>query len=463
MQTTIAATLGLALLFGVAGHAAVQRNKEPVIIWAAIGLAAPLFCWFAAFLSFPADTSDTVWGLTAALTALPAAWLAYDRHRRADTGFIQIMASAATALMALVAIAQFSSGGGWAGSVLALDALGLAAWARVTGVVGVRRLAILPLGAAMLWGIGSAYPYANALASSLSGETVLTDYLPTLQETAKVTLLPALMILAILWQPIFATGKRTRIAAWAVGCAGVTAIIWLLAKQVANIQSPSDFIRLGFAERAIFTQLFFAGSWLALREAAKRPNWPSLRPIGWVLAGIALFRVIWFDLLLLNPAFVAQSVGPVPVANLASGHMALTAIWLWLLGNMAGDTRRQMPLQILSLGAMAITVLAAVRQAMQGSIMSGGALGTGENYLYSAGLLVLAIAWLARGMMAGSKLLRLAGLALLTAVTLKVFLIDAAALTGVLRILSFLGLGIALIGIGWAYGRVMGSTSKGDA
>lgn len=34
-------------------------------------------------------------------------------------------------------------------------------------------------------------------------------------------------------------------------------------------------------------------------------------------------------------------------------------------------------------------------------------------------------------------------------------LIDAAALEGVLRILSFMGLGIALIGIGWAYGRVM--------
>jgi uncharacterized membrane protein len=41
-----------------------------------------------------------------------------------------------------------------------------------------------------------------------------------------------------------------------------------------------------------------------------------------------------------------------------------------------------------------------------------------------------------------------------------VFLIDAAALTGLLRIGSFLGLGIALIGIGWAYGRVMGVAAK---
>jgi len=40
-------------------------------------------------------------------------------------------------------------------------------------------------------------------------------------------------------------------------------------------------------------------------------------------------------------------------------------------------------------------------------------------------------------------------------VTLKVFLIDAAALEGILRILSFMGLGFALIGIGWAYRRLV--------
>ena len=43
------------------------------------------------------------------------------------------------------------------------------------------------------------------------------------------------------------------------------------------------------------------------------------------------------------------------------------------------------------------------------------------------------------------------------------FLIDAAALEGVLRILSFLGLGIALIGIGKLYTRVLSGESKAKA
>jgi uncharacterized membrane protein len=92
---------------------------------------------------------------------------------------------------------------------------------------------------------------------------------------------------------------------------------------------------------------------------------------------------------------------------------------------------------------------------VHGSLISGATIDVGENYLYSAALLALAIGWLAIGIKSGLAILRLAGLALLTVVTLKVFLIDAAALEGVLRILSFMGLGIALIGIGWAYGRVM--------
>jgi uncharacterized membrane protein len=335
--------------------------------------------------------------------------------------------------------------------------LALAAWARVTGDNGVRRLAILPLGAAMLWAIGSSLGFIDAIGSSLIGEPVIGDRLPAIAKAIKVTLLPALLILAILWQPIFASGKRTRMAAWAAGGTGIIVIIWMLAKQVANIQTQPDFIRLGFAERAIFTQLLFAGGWFALQQAANRPAWTALKPIGWAFAAAALFRIVWFDLLLLNPVFVLQSVGPVPVANLASGHMALTAIWLWLFGNFVDEGKQRDGLRVLGLGAMILTVLATVRQVMQGSIMSGGTLSTAENYLYSAGLLALAIAWLARGMMAGSRLLRLAGLSLLTVVTLKVFLIDAAALEGVLRILSFLGLGIALIGIGWAYGRVMGT------
>ena len=190
---------------------------------------------------------------------------------------------------------------------------------------------------------------------------------------------------------------------------------------------------------------------------------------------MALFRFVYFDLMLLSPTSVSQAVGPAPFANLATLHYFGAAIWLWIFARAekSGDPIHKWvrPLEIGSLIATIAAVLVTVRQAVHGSniatplmsastpdgFMSINGIGytTTETYLYSASLLLLAIAWLARGIQTSSALLRIAGLLLLTLVTFKVFLIDASQLEGILRILSFLGLGIALIGIGWIYGKIM--------
>ena len=49
--------------------------------------------------------------------------------------------------------------------------------------------------------------------------------------------------------------------------------------------------------------------------------------------------------------------------------------------------------------------------------------------------------------------LRHAGMIMVLLVVAKVFLIDMSGLQGLLRVLSFLGLGAALIGLGYAYRR----------
>ena len=161
----------------------------------------------------------------------------------------------------------------------------------------------------------------------------------------------------------------------------------------------------------------------------------------------------------LNPLWVAQRVGPLPLVNLLTLHLAALALWAWLFARMADTLALQRMRMAAALAFTLLAALAVVRQAMTGSIVTGP-VGTTENYLYSAVMIVLAALWLWRGMAARSPLLRVAGLLLLTLVTLKVFLLDAAALEGLLRILSFLGLGVALLGLGWVYGRVMGRQAK---
>lgn len=451
-RTNIATALGIAVLFGVAGHVRARRPENSSLLWAIVAVAAPVLCWFTASLSNSFD-ADRVWGAVAIAAALPALWTAWEWQGRKRTPAVQPWATAAAALMLWMA-AIFLLHDDWSASYSAVVALGVAAWAKVTDGKWERRLSLIPLGAAMTLASGFSYQFLDAISASLSGVGAVLDRLPPVGDSVRTTLLPALLIAAVTWATFFATGRRTRVLAFVVGGAGVGAFLWLVAKQVADIVSPSDFIRLGFAERASFTQILFALGWFALAQAKKRPDWRSLRIAGWALSGIAIFRGMWFDLLVHNPVLDPQAVGPVPVANLLTGHLAFTALWIWLLAKNASP-RFVLALQSLSLGAMILAVLATIRQAVQGNLISGASIETGENYLYSAGLLALSIAWLFIGIKRSSKMLRVAGLSLLTVVTLKVFLIDAAALTGILRILSFLGLGIALIGIGWAYGRLM--------
>ena len=448
----VAMTSAVAALFGVAGHLGARRNGDAARHWALIGLAAPVLCWFTMFFGDTGSVSDAAFGATAFLAAIPGAYMAWTWHRTGRVNAVQGWATGSTALM------MWMAGVVWIGesdvaSYSAVVALGVAAWATITQGRAERRIAIIPLAIATVAGAALSYRFLGALSDSLSGVQAYYASMPEIADALRNTLIPALLILAITYQPRFATGSKTRAAAFVVGGVGIAAFLWLIAKQPAAISTPGDFIRFGFAERAIFTQILFGLAFAALNQAKTR-SWPSLATGGWVLAGVAVFRLFWFDLLLLNPVMVPQAVGPVPVANLATLHMVLTAFWLWLLAKEA-PPRSVLACQGLSLGAMIVAVLVTIRQAVQGNLISGAVIETGENYLYSAGLLALAIGWLAIGMTRASKLLRVAGLLLLTAVTLKVFLIDAAALTGLLRILSFLGLGIALIGIGWAYGRLI--------
>ena len=108
------------------------------------------------------------------------------------------------------------------------------------------------------------------------------------------------------------------------------------------------------------------------------------------------------------------------------------------------------------IGAFGAGATAALLLAMAGHDLAQRELVSGTWLLAAAGLLFA-------GIRLPDKALRLAGLLLLTATILKVFLVDASALEGVLRILSFLGLGAALIGIGKLYTKVLSAERGGGA
>ena len=78
---------------------------------------------------------------------------------------------------------------------------------------------------------------------------------------------------------------------------------------------------------------------------------------------------------------------------------------------------------------------------------------TAETYTYSAVWPVFALFLLASGILFKASPLRHGALAVLVLAVLKVFLVDMSDLEGLLRVASFLGLGLCLVGIGFVYQR----------
>jgi len=430
--TFIAAPV-LALLFTAPGLALLDRARS----WAVIalgGIAGPVLL---ANLLEPSRLTDWHWALlefVAAALAFLVSW-----RRRAATDILDpglIGGALAAAILFATAAGQLVAIE-WIGAIFAIATLGIGLWARHTRDRTLLTLPALGIAAILCAAIEPILDYALLIARSLAGEGVTTPLLPPLAEAFRV-LLPLITTIALL-APDSRQFGQLRKAALATGLTIALLLLYHLAKLPLAIATDARFESLGFIERALITHALFGAAFL-LRT--RRPT------IALPLFGLAFGRLIWFDLIVLNPVFVAQQVALFPLAL----HFALTGFWLY----------RFLPQPIATRAAIAaalLATLAAVRQAAHGSILTGP-IGTGENYGYSIALLLLALAGLTLGIRSGSRDLRLAGLGLLTFVTLKVFLVDAAALDGLLRILSFLGLGIALIGIGWVYRRFLAARPK---
>lgn len=431
-----AAVIAAAPIFAAPGLWLLHRARAWAIL-ALGGIGGPLLLANAIDASRLADWQ---WAMLELPAAALAGWVSWRRRGQAgqrDPGLIG--GAILAAVLAGTALGQLT-GVNWIAISFAALALTLGWWARRTGDPHLHLLPAVALAAILIAGIGPLARYAGLIADSASGAHLPYRQLPGLAETSR-HLLPAVAVAALL----LARGEqfgRLRPAVWVGAVTLGLMLLYHLAKLPLALDDEARFVAWGFVERALITQTLLAGGWLGIRRV-------RLRALGLGLFGLGLIRILWFDLLILNPIFVAQQVGTIPLLNVAALHLALAAVWSWSFA-------RAPVWRYLGMAFTLAAVAIAVRQAAHGAFLTGP-ITTGENYGYSAALLLLALVWLSMGIRSGARDLRLAGLTLLTAVTFKVFLIDAAALDGLLRILSFLGLGVALIGIGWVYNRFLGT------
>lgn len=212
------------------------------------------------------------------------------------------------------------------------------------------------------------------------------------------------------------------------------------------------------AEQSVYTLITLAGSAILIVLDRRAPS--PIFHVGSIAVGVLSAAMIALShFLALNPLVTDESTGRIPVLNLLFIAYLLPAVAAGALALYARDKRPRWYVAMLALlGALLAFAYATltVRRFFQGEhIGAWRDFGQVEMYSYSALWLVLGVALLVGGLALRSHILRLASGALIVIAVVKVFLLDMSELEGVLRALSFIGLGLVLIGIGLFYQRML--------
>ncbi|MEW6641963.1 MAG: DUF2339 domain-containing protein [Pseudomonadota bacterium] len=202
---------------------------------------------------------------------------------------------------------------------------------------------------------------------------------------------------------------------------------------------------------------------------------------------VALAMAIGLERLRLRSGSIVHNVGAIVLTAMAGSGIAfglLTSEWPTLTGADVGGAIIGLLLLGYALPAMLALVLARtvtpphrpaayahtvaavalvlafafvsleVRRFYHGPVLTGTTTDS-EQYAYSVVWLLFGVVLLGAGFILASQRARLASAVIIGLTVLKVFVIDMSVLTGVYRALSFMGLGIVLVSIGWLYQRIL--------
>ncbi len=231
---------------------------------------------------------------------------------------------------------------------------------------------------------------------------------------------------------------------------------YYLTRKAFHVDENVLFAKAGFFERGVVTNAIFVYG-LACLWLGRRFTRAAASASGLALAGIAVFRIAYFDLLAYNPVWSAdQNVGDWPVLNALLLTFGLPIL---LTGRLSQEAARLKIGWLARASSAAMLFLAfvlatfEVRQLFHGAYLDTGETPKVEVYAYSLAWLVFSLALLFMGTLRNNTAIRIASLVVMILTAGKVFLYDASQLTGLMRVLSFLGLGLSLLGISWFYTR----------
>jgi len=276
---------------------------------------------------------------------------------------------------------------------------------------------------------------------------------------------PALAFGFAAWQLARTTAGRPRLVMEAAAALFALLTLAMLVRHAMN-GGVIDASAPTLAEQAIYTLIALGFGAMLISIDMRSPR--AVLRVGSLAAGVvSVALVVAQHFVVLNPLFTDESTGTIPFFNLLFLGYLLPAVAAGALALYARGKRPKWYSAMLGLLAAALLFVYAtlsVRRLFQGEhIALWGGMGQLETYAYSALWLAMGVGLLVAGVSLRSQMLRIASAVLVAVAVAKVFIFDMSQLEGVLRALSFIGLGAVLIGIGLFYQKLLTRAARQDA
>lgn len=222
-----------------------------------------------------------------------------------------------------------------------------------------------------------------------------------------------------------------------------------------------------FAEQTMQSTIWLMNSLAIFWLNKKMPS--VVRDYAWKILLIAsCVQVIGLQLFFGNPWFVKSSpVGEWPIFNWLFVGYVIPAIFFVIFVRLCKNKKNEAFVKhgaTVSFGLLFTYISFEIHHIFAGTILKGAAIQEAELYTYSVVWLLLAATLLALAIRFKKSDMQKGALGILVLTVLKVFIYDMAQLEGLLRAVSFLGLGGSLIAIGYVYQRFIATpVSKSQA